>query len=132
MSGRPVSFLTLADILKLHEFAIEDQGGDPHILSPGLLESAIAMPEQQFGGEYLHPTIPAMAAAYAFHICKNHAFADGNKRAALAAMTAFLVVNDCTLDATNEEAEDLILRLASGKLDKDTLTTWVTSRVRSL
>jgi death-on-curing protein len=44
-----------------------------------LLESAIGMPAQQFAGQYLHEDIPAMAAAYAFHICMNHPFIDGNK-----------------------------------------------------
>ena len=53
----------------------------------GLLESAVATPAQQFGGQYLHEDIPAMAAAYAFHICMNHPFADGNKRAATAAIS---------------------------------------------
>lgn len=53
-----------------------------------LLESAVGMPAQQFGGQYLHEDIPAMAAAYALHICMNHPFIDGNKRAATAAMIA--------------------------------------------
>jgi death-on-curing protein len=42
------------------------------------------MPQSSFGGEYLYKTIPAMVAAYAFHICQNHPFIDGNKRVALA------------------------------------------------
>jgi len=58
-----VHFLTLADVLQVHEIAIADQGGDPAILNPGLLECAMAMPQQQFGGAYLHDGIPAMAAA---------------------------------------------------------------------
>ena len=44
------------------------------------LESAIATPQVTFGGEFLHRTIPAMAAAYLFHLCQDHAFIDGNKR----------------------------------------------------
>lgn len=85
----------------------------------------MAMPQQQFGGTYLHDGIPAMAAAYAFHICKNHPFADGNKRAGTAAMIAFLSDNGWSFDATADEAEPVILSLASGHLSKEALTTWL-------
>jgi death-on-curing protein len=115
-------FLSIDDILRLHALAIEDQGGDPSLRDPGLLESAMAMPRQQFGGEYLHPDIPSQAAAYCFHICKNHAFIDGNKRAATAAMIAFLSDNGWGFDADADNAEAVILRLASGEMTKDELT----------
>jgi len=59
-----------------------------------------------------------MAAAYAFHICKNHPFVDGNKRAATAAMIAFLSDNGWSFDATADEAEPAILQLAVGSMDK--------------
>ena len=81
-------FLSVADVLVLHAIAIEDQGGDASIRDPGALDSAVAQPMQQFGGQFLHEDIPAMASAYAFHICMNHPFLDGNKRAATAAMIA--------------------------------------------
>jgi death on curing protein len=127
MSAERVLFLTIDDVLQMHAIAIADQGGDPALLNRGLLESALAMPQQQFGGAYLHDGIPAMAAAYAFHICKNHAFADGNKRSALAAMVGFLALNDWRLDASNEDAEEIILRLAAGSIDKNYLTDWTAS-----
>ena len=77
-------FLSVDDVLILHAIAIEDQGGEPSIRDRAMLESAVATPEQQFAGRYLHEDIPAMAAAYAFHICMNHPFVDGNKRAGTA------------------------------------------------
>jgi death-on-curing protein len=117
-------FLSIEDILRLHAIAIEDQGGDFSLRDRGLLESAIATPAQQLEGRLLHPDIPAMAAAYAFHICGNHPFVDGNKRAALAAMVAFLSDNSWSFDATADEAEPMILRLAAGELDKLSFTTW--------
>jgi death-on-curing protein len=83
-------FLSVEEILILHGIAIEDQGGESTLRDRALLESAVAMPSQQFSGQYLHEDIPAMAAAYAFHISGNHPFVDGNKRAAIAAMIAFL------------------------------------------
>lgn len=117
-------FLSGDDVVTLHAIAIEDQGGDPSIRDRSLLESAVAMPAQQFGGQYLHEGIPAMASAYAFHICKNHPFLDGNKRAAVAAMIAFLSDNGWRFDATADQAEPVILQLAAGELDKTAFTAW--------
>ncbi len=118
-------FLSIDDILRLHALAIEDQGGDQSLRDHALLESAMAMPRQQFSGEYLHPDIPSQAAAYSFHICKNHPFIDGNKRAATAAMIAFLSDNGWAFHADADKAEPIILRLASGDMIKDELTAWV-------
>lgn len=113
----------------LHAIAIEDQGGDSSIRDRALLESAVAMPTQQFGGQFLHEDVPAMAAACAFHICQNHPFVDGNKRAGTAAMIAFLSDNGWSFDPTADEAEPVILALAAGTLDKPAFTDWVRKNV---
>jgi len=118
-------FLTADDVILLHAIAIEDQGGDPSIRDRALLESAVAQPAQQFGGQFLHNDVPAMAAAYAFHICLNHPFIDGNKRAATGAMIAFLSDNGWSFEATADEAEPVILQLASGSMEKPQWTEWV-------
>ena len=123
-------FLSVDDVLTLHAILIEDQGGDASVLDRGLLESAIAMPRQQIAGHYLHEDIPAMAAAYAFHICMNHPFVDGNKRAATAAMIAFLSDNGWSFEATADEAEPVILQLAAGNIDKATFTDWARKHIR--
>lgn len=117
-------FLSVDDVVVLHAIAIEDQGGNPSIRDRSLLESAIATPAQRFEEQYLHPEIPEMAAAYAFHICKNHPFTDGNKRAAAAAMIAFLLDNGWKFDAQPEEADSVIRQLAAGSLGKTAFTTW--------
>jgi death-on-curing protein len=77
------TFLTVEDVPQIHAYQIKHFGGDPAVLDRGLLESAVAQPEQAFGGEYLHADLAAMAAAYLYHLVKNHAFADGNKRPGL-------------------------------------------------
>ena len=123
-------FLSLDDVLILHAIAIEDQGGDSSLRDKALLESAVATPAQQFGGQYLHEDIPAMAAGYAFHICQNHPFMDGNKRAGTAAMIAFLSDNGWSFDAAADEAEPVILQLAAGNLEKAEFTDWVRKHVR--
>ncbi|MGA3065436.1 MAG: type II toxin-antitoxin system death-on-curing family toxin [Tepidisphaeraceae bacterium] len=117
-------FLSVEDVLKLHAIAIEDQGGDATLRDRALLESAVAIPAQQFSGRYLHEDIPAMAAAYAFHISKNHPFVDGNKRAATAAMIAFLCDNGWRFEATADDAEPVILELAAGSLDEAAFSEW--------
>jgi death on curing protein len=127
VNTKPLQFLSIDDVLRIHEIALKDQGGDPSIRDAGLLDSAIAQPKQQFGGEYLHSDIPSMAAAHAFHICLNHPFVDGNKRAGTAAMIMFLSDNGWSFDATADEAEPVILSVAAGTLDKASLTRWVMS-----
>jgi death on curing protein len=122
-------FLSVDDVTTLHAIAIEDQGGDPSLRDRSLLESAVAMPAQQFGGQFLHEDVPAMASAYAFHICQNHPFLDGNKRAATASMIAFLSDNGWSFDATADEAEPVILQLAAGSLAKPAFSDWVRTHV---
>jgi death-on-curing protein len=73
-------FLTLEDVLVLHADQIDRYGGSHGIRDEGLLKSAISQPESQFEGKYLHDSIAAMAAAYLFHVVRNHPFIDGNKR----------------------------------------------------
>ena len=75
-------FLSLDEILEIHEQQIERYGGSQGLRDAAALESAVATPQATFGGEFLHTSIPAMAAAYLFHLCQNHAFIDGNERTA--------------------------------------------------
>jgi death-on-curing protein len=123
-------FLSLEHVLRLHAIAIEDQGGNSTLRDRSMLESAVATPAQQFSGQYLHANIPAMGAAYAFHISMNHPFLDGNKRAATAAMIAFLADNGWSFDASADEAEAVILQLAAGSLDKAEFSFWVSKHAR--
>ena len=118
-------FLDLADILMIHEDQIERYGGDPGVRDGGLLESAIAQPSAGFHGEYLHRDIYEMAAAYLFHICNNHPFIDGNKRTALAVCRTFLALNECDLDATQEEKYESFMSLARGELTEQQLAAWI-------
>jgi len=114
----PPAFLSVEHVLAIHRRVIADFGGDPTLRDRGLLESAVMMPAAQYGGKFLHPGIAAMAAAYLFHICRNHAFADGNKRTALAAAEVFLLLNGRQLRATNREVERLTLAVAEGASSK--------------
>ena len=118
---RMIKFLTLSEILMILDDQIKNYGGKYGIRDVKLLSSAIYMPESSFGGKYLHETIPAMAAAYAFHICQNHPFIDGNKRAALASSLVFLDINGYELNCKNEALYNKIMSVAKSETTKEEL-----------
>ncbi len=112
------NFLSKSLVLKIHHRQVEKFGGTSGVRDEGLLESALAQPQATFFGEYLHPTIYEQAAAYLYHIAKNHPFIDGNKRTAFAVMDTFLRVNGYILNTDNEETYILVLKVAEGSIDK--------------
>lgn len=111
-------FLTLAEAIEVHADQIQRYGGQGGVRNFGLLESALAQPEASFAGEWLHRDLHEMAAAYAYHLCQNHPFVDGNKRAALACSLVFLELNGCCVSDPNGRLKDAMLDLAAGKLDQ--------------
>jgi death-on-curing protein len=125
-------FLTLDEILETHDQQIERYGGSGGLRDLGGLESAIATPQATFGGEFLHPTIPPMAAAYLFHLCQNHAFIDGNKRVGANAAITFLLMNNWDPTFGEEELVDLVLSVASGRLSKQGLIGIFEARCKPL
>jgi len=118
-------FLSVEDVLSIHEDTLSKEGGLSGIHDLGLLISAVMMPQQQFGWAYLHEGIAAMAAAYLYHIAQNHPFNDGNKRAAAMSMLIFLDVNGITPLPQPEELERVTLRVAASDMSKDQLTSWL-------
>ncbi|MDR1150076.1 MAG: type II toxin-antitoxin system death-on-curing family toxin [Clostridiales bacterium] len=113
-----IHFLTLSEVLTILQHQIRDFGGIYGVRDLGLLSSAIYMPESGFNGEYFHKTIPSMAAAYAFHICQNHPFIDGNKRTALTSSLSFLDINKYTFNYKEKTAYKKIMKVAIGELKK--------------
>ena len=111
-------FLTLDDILESHQNQIDTYGGSHGIRDIGLLKSAIAQPEANYGGQYMHADIFEMAAAYLYHLVMNHPFVDGNKRVGLESALIFLEVNDALLDANDDELVDLVLKTTAGRVGK--------------
>ena len=122
---KPLRFLSVDDELAIQDDTIRNEGGLAGLRDPGLLESAVMMPRQQFGGVYLHEDLAAMAAAYLYHLAQNHAFHDGNKRVGAMSMLVFLDVNGCVTLPEPEELEQATLNVAAGKLSKEELTLWL-------
>ncbi|MGE0434936.1 MAG: type II toxin-antitoxin system death-on-curing family toxin [Planctomycetota bacterium] len=124
-------FLTVEEVLGLHAIAIARYGGTLGVRDKGLLESAVAMAQQSAGGEYLHSFPFGMAAAYAFHLGKNHPFVDGNKRVALLAAIVFLHTHGLELsNAGDTGSADVILDVIEDRLDKDGLAEWLEQHSR--
>ncbi len=111
-------FLELDDVLALHADQVARYGGTGGIRDLGLLQSALGMPRATFDGQFLHPSIHEMAAAYLFHLVQNHPFIDGNKRIGLAAAIAFLGQNDLWLETGDAQLTEFVLRIARGELQK--------------
>ncbi len=118
-------FLEISDIFDIHQILIEQFGGVPGVRNEGLLESALSQPKATFSGKLLHPTIHEQAAAYLYHLAKNHPFVDGNKRTAYGAMETFLRLNGYNLDLSNEEAYNMVLQVALGEMSKEALFSFL-------
>lgn len=125
-------FLTLAEILEIHQDQIVRYGGDPGLRDMSLLKSALGMPAATYGGAFLHTTMFEMAAAYLYHLVKNHPFIDGNKRVGAVAALIFLMFNGYEFDAPEEDFADMVLAVARGEMDKAEVTVairnWSTRR----
>lgn len=121
--------LTLGEIVVLHDRLIQASGGAYGIRDLGALESATAQPRTTFGGEDRYPDLPAKATALGFSLINNHPFIDGNKRVGHAALETLLLLNGFELDAAVDEAEAVILEVASGRRSRDELLAWIRSRL---
>jgi death-on-curing protein len=109
-----VIYLTLPELLHIAERVL---GSDPPVRDIGLLESAVARPQATAFGADAYPDLDAKAAALLHSLARNHALVDGNKRLALAAVIAFYGVNGYRLTLTNDGAYDLVIQVATGRLD---------------
>ena len=124
------TFLTLDEVLALHADQISRYGGDTGVRDLTLLQSAVAMPQARFGGEWLHPSLAEMAAAYLFHLVRNHPFIDGNKRAGLICAIAFLGLNDAEVVATGNDLLEMVLGVAEGRTDKAQVAVFLQANTR--
>lgn len=118
-------YLSLREILELHDKVVEVSGGARGIRDMRALESAINQPRLTFNRTDLYPDIVAKAAALCFFLVMNHPFVDGNKRIGHAAMETFLILNGFEVEASVDDQEKIILDLADGRLNREKFTTWL-------
>lgn len=117
--------LSKEQVLKLHMQLIEATGGMSGIRDEKMLDSALNNPFQSFNEKELYPSIQAKAAQLCFGLVKNHAMVDGNKRLGTHVMLVFLALNGYELSYSQTELSDVILALASGKVDAEDILQWI-------
>lgn len=127
----PPLFIAVDEILEIHRDQVARYGGCLGIRDQGLLESALAMPQAGMGGEYFHADLFEMAAAYLFHLVKNHPFIDGNKRVGAAAALVFLELNHVDVRTASADLVDLVLAVAEGRRTKSDVAAFLRAHARA-
>ena len=122
-------YLTVGEAMEIYSRVMRQSGGAVGILDLGALESAVAQPRMTYNGEVLYPTIAEKASALGFSLIQNHPFVDGNKRAGHAAMETFLMLNGYEISASVDEQVEIIVGVASGKIDRTMFTDWLRDHV---
>ena len=130
MNSLPIRFLPEAIVIAIHDDQVRLYGGAYGIRDAAGLDAALHMPQAQFDGEFLHPTILHMAAAYGFHLCQNHPFIDGNKRTAGMVMLTFLQFNGLEPLATELDYYTTMMAVAAGQMRKEQLAEWLQTVVK--
>jgi death on curing protein len=125
-------YLTVDEVLALHERIIGTSGGSLGVRYSAGLESAIAQPQMTFEGVALYPTLVSKAAALGYSLIMNHPFVDGNKRVGHAATEVTLVLNGYQLSADVDEQERIVLAVASGTMSRDEFAGWLEAHVLTL
>ena len=125
-------YLTVGEVLEIYSHVMNQSGGSVGILDLGALESAIAQPRMTFNGEELYPTIVEKASALGFSLIQNHPFVDGNKRVGHAAAEFFLMFNGYEISARVDEQVEIVLGVASGKIDRNAFTEWLREHIVEL
>lgn len=108
----------------IHGDQLREHGGLTGVRDENALESALARPQQKW--HYATVTdIPALAAAYAYGLVRNHPYRDGNKRIGLLAMVTFLGINGHAFEATDAEVVTAFVALAAGRATEEELADWI-------
>ena len=116
-------------LLLLHDESLAQHGGASGIRDDGLLESALARPENLLA--YGSPDLAELAASYAYGLAKNHPFVDGNKRAAFLATGLFLALNGRRLVVAQAEATVMVLDLAAGEITEAAFADWLRAHLQA-
>lgn len=128
MSGRAWVWIPLKAVLAIHDEQISEHRGPGGVRDLGVVESAVGRPMHLVA--YGEPDAAAIAAAYAFGLCRNHGFVDGNKRTAYVVAETFLVLNGYEMEASDEAVVETMLAVASGSMKEEELAGWFRLFVR--
>jgi death-on-curing protein len=123
--SKAVKYLSVEQILEIHEVLIKRYGGSHGIRDGGLLESAVFRSQTVIFGEEAYPTLFEKCAVLGYSIIQNHPFLDGNKRAGFAAIHLMLLINAYDLTSTSEEEISMTKDVASGKIHEVEIAKWL-------
>ena len=126
-----IVWLEKTAVLAIHDRQIAEHGGTAGVRDEGLLESALARPQQLHAYGDPAPELADLAAALAYGLARNHPFLDGNKRTAAVCCESFLELNGATLAASDAELFEQYLPLAEGKLAERDFAAWLRARLQS-
>lgn len=118
-------FLNVQEVIEIHDQLIIEFGGSLGLRDLGLLVSAVEMPKSTMSNVFLHPTLFDQAAAYLFHITRNHPFLDGNKRTAAVSALVFLEDNHISIKFNGFDLENLIVCTAMGMVTKEEISLFL-------
>jgi death-on-curing protein len=125
-----IVWLEKALVLAIHDRQVAEHGGSAGVRDQGLLESAMARPQQLHACGDPAPDLADLAAALAYGLARNHPFVDGNKRTAHVAYRTFLALNGADLAATDEEKYVAMVALAEGRFPERDFAGWLRARLR--
>ena len=121
-------YLTVAEVVAIHHYQIEEYGGESGLLNQGALESAVFRPQTGYYND-----LSEEAAALLESLVNNHPFVDGNKRVGFAAAHTFLLMNGFDLDVSSEAAFEFLIRaIADGKFRFALLREWIAAHMGPL
>lgn len=120
-----MKYLSVKDVLLLHNMAVDESGGSHGLRDLGLLESAVARPQASFGGQDLYPNIFLKSGVLIHGILRNHPFVDGNKRTAMYSAMTFLELNGYQFKAEHKEVVVFALKVENEKLSVEQIAKWL-------
>ncbi|MDE2307873.1 MAG: type II toxin-antitoxin system death-on-curing family toxin [Xanthomonadaceae bacterium] len=126
-----IVWIDQALVLAIHDRQLAEHGGGGGVRDEGLLESALARPQQMLACAEPEPDLPDLAAALAHGLARNHPFVDGNKRTAYVACRTFLALNGAELVAEVDDKYTTFLALADGRLSAEDFASWLRTHLRT-
>jgi death-on-curing protein len=123
-------WLDIETVISVHSELVAEFGGSQGLRDRAMLESALGRPVAQHAYAAAGPA--ECAAAYAYGVVKDHPFRDGNKRTALACAILFLRHNGLALQASDRDASDAMIDVATGAMDEVALASWFMERIRDV
>jgi death-on-curing protein len=124
-----IVWITRELTLAIHDRQLVEHGGSSGVRDEGLLDSALARPQQLFPYGEPPPDLADLAASLAYGLARNHPFVDGNKRTAAVMCEVFIELNDAHLEADDVELYPQYIGLAEGSISESDFAAWLRERI---